>query len=350
MTDWVLRPGRDADAAGFIALIGACWALYPGCILDVDGEEPHLRALASYYAGQGGALWVADQAGTVVGMIATKPLDGGTCEICKVYVAPNLHGQGVGLALLAQAEAHAIASGATRLALWSDTRFDRAHRFYEKHSYVRSGPIRVLHDISNSLEFAYAKPVNGIEVLDAAAAASAEVRLSSILRACVAEGAGVGFLPPLAPDVARRFWLDTAINVAAGTSILMAGWVGGVLAGTVTLALNTSETRPHCAEVNKLLVDPTARRAGLGHALMVRLEAESLRAGRTMLFLDTRAGQGGEAFYRTLGWAALGTVPNCVIAADGTLGNTAYFWKRLAAAESGPVATIADPGGFGGLA
>ena len=70
--------------------------------------------------------------------------------------------------LLATAEAHARAAGATRLVLWSDTRFDRAHRFYEKHSYIRHGPIGVLHDLSNSLEFGYAKPVSGIEVLDAA--------------------------------------------------------------------------------------------------------------------------------------------------------------------------------------
>jgi hypothetical protein len=43
----VIRPGRDSDAAGFIALIGACWAEYPGCVLDVDGELPELRALAT---------------------------------------------------------------------------------------------------------------------------------------------------------------------------------------------------------------------------------------------------------------------------------------------------------------
>ena len=100
--------------------------------------------------------------------------------------------------LLETAEAHARAAGATRLVLWSDTRFDRAHRFYEKRGYVRHGPIRVLHDISNSLEFGYAKPVNGIEVLDAAAAASAERRLAEILCACVDAGASVSYLPPLA--------------------------------------------------------------------------------------------------------------------------------------------------------
>ena len=119
-------------------------------------------------------------------------------------MTPSLHGSGLGHRLLDVAEAHAIAAGASRLVLWSDTRFDRAHRFYEKRSYVRSGPVRVLEDISNSLEYGFAKPVNGIEVLDAAAAASAIPRLSDILIACVEEGAGVSFLPPLAPEAARR--------------------------------------------------------------------------------------------------------------------------------------------------
>ena len=39
-----IRPGRDSDADGFIALIGACWESYPGIVLDVDGEMPELRA------------------------------------------------------------------------------------------------------------------------------------------------------------------------------------------------------------------------------------------------------------------------------------------------------------------
>ncbi|MDE2008069.1 MAG: GNAT family N-acetyltransferase, partial [Rhodospirillales bacterium] len=62
-----LRPGRDADADGLIALIGACWGEYPGIVLDVDGEVPELRALASYFADTGGALWVAEAGGTIVG-------------------------------------------------------------------------------------------------------------------------------------------------------------------------------------------------------------------------------------------------------------------------------------------
>ena len=231
--------------------------------------------------------------------------------------------------MLDTAEAHAIAAGAARLVLWSDTRFDRAHRFYEKRSYVRAGPIRVLHDISNSLEFAYAKPVNGIEVLDAAAAASAERRLADILIACVAGGAGVSFLPPLAPETARAFWKRATTEIAAGTQVLLCGWADGVLAGTVTLHIGTPPNAPHRAEVQKLLVHPDARRHGLARALMQRAEHEAARAGRSLLTLDTRAGHAAERLYRAMGWQEGGRIPGYAMNADGTPGDTVFFWKRI---------------------
>jgi GNAT superfamily N-acetyltransferase len=160
---WHVRAGRDSDGQALIALICACWSAYPGIRMDVDREMPELHALATYYTGHGGALWVAEADGVVSGMIAVQPLQGRVWEICRVYVDPALHGSGLGHALLNQAERHAIASGAGRLVLWSDTRFDRAHRFYEKRSYVRHGAVRVLNDISNSLEYGYAKLVDGVE-------------------------------------------------------------------------------------------------------------------------------------------------------------------------------------------
>jgi GNAT superfamily N-acetyltransferase len=343
-----IRPGEDADAEQLIGLIGTCWALYPGVRMDVDGEMPELRALATYYARAGGALWVAADGGSVVGMAATRPHNAvvpvaatsviarseatrqsSAWEICRVYVHPSQHGTGVGHRLLDIAEAHACAAGAERLVLWSDTRFDRAHRFYEKRSYVRSGPIRVLNDISHSLEFAYAKPVNDIEVLDAAAAASAERRLSEILIACVAGGAGVSFLPPLAPETARAFWKRTTTEVAAGTQILICGWAEGVLAGTVTLHIGTAPNQPHRAEVQKLLVHPDARRHGLARALMQRAELEAARAGRSLLTLDTRAGHAAERLYRAMGWQDGGRIPGYALNADGTPEDTVFFWKKV---------------------
>jgi GNAT superfamily N-acetyltransferase len=298
--------------------------------MDVDAELPQYRALASYYADLGGALWAAEADGQIVGMVATRPLPEETWEICQVYVMPSLHGSGLGHRLLDLAEGHALSAGATRLVLWSDTRFDRAHRFYEKRSYVRSGPVRVLADISNSLEYGYAKPVNGIEVLDAAAAVSALPRLSAILTACVEEGAGVSFLAPLAPQAARQFWRDTARDVAGGGKLLLAGWVDGELVGTVTLALAWPQNQQHRAEVTILLVHPTGRRHGLARRLMARLELEALRVGRPLLTLDTRAGDKAEQLYRSMGWIEYGRIPGYAMQKDATFEETLFMWKQLA--------------------
>jgi GNAT superfamily N-acetyltransferase len=303
--------------------------------MDVDAEMPEYHALASYYSDQGGALWAAESDGAVTGMIATRPLPDHAWEICRVYVHPSLHGGGLGHRLLDTAEAHAIAAGAARLVLWSDTRFDRAHRFYEKRSYVRSGPIRALTDISNSLEYGFTKPVNGIEVLDAAAAVSAIPRLSEILAICVAEGAGVSFLPPLAPDKAREFWRSTARDVAEGSKILIAGWADGVLAGTVTLALASPQNQPHRADVAKLLVHPNARRYGMARRLMGRLEQEAALVGRTLLTLDTRAGDRAEQLYRSMGWIEYGRIPDYALTMDGSYDETLFFWKRIGRAGDG---------------
>ncbi|HEV7265393.1 MAG TPA: GNAT family N-acetyltransferase [Falsiroseomonas sp.] len=328
----LIRAGRNSDAEGFIGLIGACWAEYPGCVLDVDGELPELRALATYFAEAGGALWAAEEGGEVVGMAATRPLGHDEAwEICKVYVAKSARGSGLAHRLMQQAESQARDAGAQRLVLWTDTRFEAAHRFYEKRGFVRQGSIRILDDISNSLEFRYTKPVTGlvVEALDAAAAASAERRLSEILIACVGAGASVSFLPPLAPAVARGFWQRVSSDVALGKCLLLAAWLEGELVGTVQLVLDMPQNQPHRADVAKLLVDPAARRAGVGRALMRRAEQAARGIGRRLLVLDTWRGDAGEALYRGMGWNEVGVVPGFALLSDGSYGDTVFFWKQV---------------------
>jgi GNAT superfamily N-acetyltransferase len=308
----VLRAGRDGDAEGFIALISACWAEYPGCVMDLDGEVPELRALASYYGAKGGALWAAEQGGRVVGMVGTAPLDGGApgdvWEICKMYAYAAQRGTGLAQALIAAAEGHARGRGATAMRLWSDTRFDRAHRFYEKCSYVRAGPIRVLDDLSHSLEFEYGKPLAGVDVrvLDAAAAGSAVARL--------AEFAGQG----------RGFWKAVASDVAVGAGVLLAGWCDGVLAGAAVLGLETAEDGRHRASLRVLMVAPEARRRGIGRGLLRAAEAAAREAGRELLTLDGPAGGAAERLCLSEGWVLLGTIPGWSRGAGAS-----FLWRRL---------------------
>mgnify|MGYP005809791857 FL=1 len=151
-----IREARDSDADGLIALIGACWAEYDGCFLDVDGEVPELRAIASYFAGRGGRFWVAEQDGRVVASAGYLPSPVGI-ELCKLYVDRSQRRRGLGRTLVEMVEAAAVAIGAAEVELWSDTRFLDAHRLYERCGYVRQVRTRSLADISNTVEYRYAK-------------------------------------------------------------------------------------------------------------------------------------------------------------------------------------------------
>ncbi len=301
-------PGRDADAAGFIALIGACWAEYPACVMAVDAEVPELRALASYYAAKGGALWCAKRAGVVVGMVAVRPLGARVVELCKLYVAASERGSGLAAELLAGAENWARARGAAEMLLWSDTRFARAHRFYEKHSFVRSGPIRALHDLSHTVEFGYAKPLLGavVRTLDTAAAAAAERRLAAVLRACGEEEGGRSLALPLAAASAAGFWRRVTAEVAAGRRLLFAAWWDGVLAGTVQLDLASAFGGGQWAEAQALLVHPALRRRGLGRLLLRQAEAEAAAAGRRLVLLYGGEASAAAALCRSLAWEEYG--------------------------------------------
>jgi GNAT superfamily N-acetyltransferase len=331
-----IRPARDADSPGLFALIAACWAEFPGLLIaDLDPDHPAQRCAASYCAGLCGAVFVAERDGAPVGTIATTPAGDGAWEIKRFYVVGALRGAGLAQALLATAERYAVNRGAARLVLWTDTRFDRAHAFYEKHGYVRLGPIRALDDLSRSLEFRYAKPLGpcAVERLDAAGAASAARRLSDVLIACVAAGASVNLLPPLAPDAARAYWREVSARVGTGKAVLLAAWFAGELVGTAQLALDTPADQPHRAGVKTLLVHPAARRHGVGRALMDRAETEAAQAGRRLLTLDTQAGRSGEALYRALGWHEGGRIPGYSLDADGTAHDTVFFWKALEARD-----------------
>ena len=129
MSDVVIRAARDTDAEGLIALIGAVYSEYPGCVLDVDNEEPDLREIAKAYREQNGRFWVALEEASLVGSVGVKPgSDATSLELKKLYVARRARRRGLGTRLLELAEAELSARGLTRMELWTDTRFEDAHR------------------------------------------------------------------------------------------------------------------------------------------------------------------------------------------------------------------------------
>jgi putative acetyltransferase len=156
--DIQVRDARDDDAEGLIALIGGCFAEYPGCLLDVDGELPELRAIAAAFRGWGGRFWVAERGGRVVGSAGFTPgKKPGYAELKKLYVERSAREAGLGGALCQLVEDEARKAGHARIDLWSDTRFTTAHRFYERRGYARGPTTRELFDSSNTVEYHFEK-------------------------------------------------------------------------------------------------------------------------------------------------------------------------------------------------
>jgi putative acetyltransferase len=157
------RAALDGDAAGLIELIGGAYAEYPGCILDVQGEEPDLLAIASAYAGKGGEFWVSidEASGALVGSIGWLPSPSvGMSEwvqLRKLYVARSYRRRGLASELCARVQAAAEQRGALGIELWSDTRFRDAHRFYARRGFERLPETRQLFDVSQSTEYHFAR-------------------------------------------------------------------------------------------------------------------------------------------------------------------------------------------------
>ncbi len=155
-----IRPATDSDGDGISVLMAEAFAEYEGCVFDRAAEFPELDAIASYFEGRGGIIWIAELGGVVVASMATAPTRDadaapGTWEVFKVYVAHSARRRGLARSLYAKVLERAQVEGASELRLWTDTKFLDAHRFYESCGFVLSGAPRELHDLSLTLEYPY---------------------------------------------------------------------------------------------------------------------------------------------------------------------------------------------------
>lgn len=163
-----IRDARDEDALDLIELIGSVFGEYQGCILDVEGELPELRSLATWAAARGGKFWVAEGSDRLLAMGGFTVVEsssgpegfaprGSGIELRKLYVHRRARTMGLGAKILGLVESAAKERGARYVEAWSDTRFTTAHAFYEKRGYARGPSTRDLHDKSDSVEFYFKK-------------------------------------------------------------------------------------------------------------------------------------------------------------------------------------------------
>ncbi len=152
--------------------------------------------------------------------------------------------------------------------------------------------------------------------------------LATVLADVVAGGASIGYMAPFSHADAREAFESFATDVAHGRRLLLAGFLGGVLVGTVQVTLAAPPNQPHRGEITKLLVHRSGRRRGVARQLMERAEAEALAEGKTLLVLDT-ADDTAERLYSRLGWTLVGVIPGFALFPDGRPCATTVFYKTL---------------------
>lgn len=153
-----LRPVTNDDSEQLIRLVGDCYAEYEGCVLDFEVEDKALLEPAVAFD----RFWVLEEEGRIVGSVAMTVHSETRIELKRMYLEAGLRGTGRATKLLAAVLYQAVMAAATEVELWSDTRFDRAHRFYEREGFVRTGKTRELNDPSNTTEYHFVRKLAGM--------------------------------------------------------------------------------------------------------------------------------------------------------------------------------------------
>jgi putative acetyltransferase len=96
---------------------------------EVDFDHPVVKREAYFL--------LAIRSGVPVACCAVQPLDGDECELKRMYVVPDLRGQGIAGRLMARVEDLAARLGAVRVKLETGPRQPEAIKVYERAGYAQ---------------------------------------------------------------------------------------------------------------------------------------------------------------------------------------------------------------------
>jgi putative acetyltransferase len=100
--DYTLRAATNADLPAVWRLISSVLASY-GITSNRQTTDSDLVDIEATYWNKKGAFYVLLEGEAVIGTVALQHETDATCELCRMYLAPQYHGQGLGRRLLEHA-------------------------------------------------------------------------------------------------------------------------------------------------------------------------------------------------------------------------------------------------------
>jgi GNAT superfamily N-acetyltransferase len=108
--------------------------------LCFQGFEAELAGLPGRYAPPSGCLLLAMAGGEPAGCVAMRDLGNGTCEMKRLYVAPEHRGRGVGRLLVGEVIQRAERSGHKRMVLDTLPEMTEALALYRSFGFAETAP------------------------------------------------------------------------------------------------------------------------------------------------------------------------------------------------------------------
>jgi putative acetyltransferase len=148
-------------------------AVYDEYCFTWDSEDYHadLYDVEKHYDQEGHFFWVGEIDGRIVGTVALERFEpvpgdlglltlydgehriaGCDCALQRLYVHPEARRTGMGTELFLTTIRAAKELGAKAMEIWSDKRFENAHRLYERHG-AKVVADRICHDPDQSPEW-----------------------------------------------------------------------------------------------------------------------------------------------------------------------------------------------------
>ena len=146
--EFSIQPALNSDQDQIVKLIGDCYQEY-GDQVVLHGDDSDLLDIEGNYRGREGEfIVVRNKTGVIIATHAVVPLDQyiGLCTFRRLYLHSTLRGTGLGKALMIWAIDWARETGFRRVEFWSDTRFARAHAFFDKLGFQTRGETREMND------------------------------------------------------------------------------------------------------------------------------------------------------------------------------------------------------------
>ncbi|MBL8915146.1 MAG: GNAT family N-acetyltransferase [Archangium sp.] len=132
-----IRVVTPSDVPQVVELVRATLGEFGITFGEGSPTDEQLLALPRSYTDDGGAFFVAEKDGAVIGTAGVARIEPQLFELRKMYLSPTTRGAGVGKQLLDACLQHVRSTGGTRVVLDTTEQMKAAIAFYERNGFVR---------------------------------------------------------------------------------------------------------------------------------------------------------------------------------------------------------------------